>query len=131
MDIMIYRVEGPFGDGPYVDPQCSNILSEHGFGWSAKAHPSPGRDIGIDVFSVAVEELYFACSSLEQLFSWWHNDTVNKDLSLAGANIAIYSVPDKYVMRSSKQVAFKRNKGTKIGTLTFDQANNVIYNMCM
>lgn len=128
--MIVYRLEGRTGTGPYTDLECRDVLSEHSFGWRSKHHPSPSSDIDRDNHDkIKGGEPYFACNSITQLLSWWHSEKVNAELERVGANVAIYSVPDQYVAVGNKQVAFLRTKARKIGTATIREATDAMFYM--
>lgn len=126
--MIVYRLEGKSGTGPYTDCVCRDVLVENNFGWGSMHHPSPSIDIEYQERSkLKGGDPYYACNSITQLLSWWYNEKVNTRLEQVGVDIAIYSVPDRYVAVGNKQVAFIRAKARKIGTATIREATDVMF----
>lgn len=115
--------------GPYSDFQCTEILNKYSFGYNAVHHPGPYHDITNNTGIAGTP--YYACNSVEQLLSWWHNDACNEELEAIGAKIVIYEVPDAFVATGNKQVAFIRSKAKKVGTMSISAAEDAMFHACM
>ena len=125
--MLVYRIEGASRNGPYVDYNCHVVLTKHSFGYNNKVHPGPYRDINNKKLRELDGAEYYACNSIEQLMTWWHNDRVNLDLEKAKANIVVYSVPDKYVAIGNKQVAFIKKRSKKVDTIKISDVVSALY----
>ena len=113
----IFRVEGSDGNGPYWsmnDEELEKILPRK----ADKRHPCPGED-GMPSSWELEGDFYYGFQSLEQLLSWFEEETLNALERDFDYRIAVYDLPDthahsKNYIRGYHQVAFRKEIARKV-----------------
>lgn len=99
--MVIYRVEGKNGNGPYMFPGYIPTVMD-----DELKHPLP-RDDGIDMDKLTVFH-FFGFVSLSALLNWFDSD-IREQLRTSEFNIVVYDVPDIRVLIGNRQVVFDRD----------------------
>jgi len=106
--MIIYRVEGRNGNGPYMFPGYIQTMVD------GLKHPLP-RDDGIDMDKITAFHI-FGFASLTALLNWFDLDT-RKHLRQCYFSILVYEVPDTRVLVGNRQVVFDRDHAREITIL--------------
>lgn len=107
--MLVYRVEGKNGNGPYVFP---GFL--YGSPEDLDRHPLPEND-GIDKGKMT-EFHYFAFSNLQSLEDWF-DPKARQYLRDKDFTVKVYDVPKQHVMVGKRQVVFDRDHSKLVETM--------------
>lgn len=118
----VYRLEHrAFGKGPHT---AASEDPDTGAAWelagedpmmASPSRPAPARDLGFSFwwqeklrirFRCGYSDLLFGCESLDALKEWFAGELFDLLLE-AGHEIRIYDVPEEFVCKGGKQLAFR------------------------
>lgn len=119
----IYRLEDPsLNRGPHTavnyseDSQAAWDLANASPGAPTDNRPAPSRDFPFgwgwreelrERFCCDYDDIIFGCESLEALQQWFDGELFEL-LQLAGHEVKIYEVADKFAFKGRHQVAFRK-----------------------